>query len=287
MDTMIHLNRVFIARRPGQAQVMPQRRPHVAAGTATVRYGKWTGMRRLISWLVSGLVAGVVSLSGAACAYRGGTDVLTTRFTWFSYLNGDDIRARCVPGGPSLFRFVYNADYTRQVRTYAISPTGREGEWILNARVLKGPLLREIVIDDPLTLADDPLRAFDSLAGVRQSTPLSARDVDALEGALAMSGFFRPALRGLRLPSDGFYWIGIVCTNGRVTFNAFLWPSERFDALTFPRLLFAWDPTDEPIVPPHERPFANIDQQDAGVRNAVRFTLMVGDNGLAGHHTVF
>lgn len=244
-------------------------------------------MRRLISLLGAGLVAGLVSLSAAACAYRGGTDVLTTRFTWFSYLNGDDIRARCVPGGPSLYRFVYNADYTRQVRTYAISPSGREAEWVLRARVLKGPLLREIVIDDPLTLADDPLRAFDSLAGVRQSVPLSARDVDALEGALATSDFFRPAPRGLRLPSDGFYWIGIVCTNGRVTFNAFVWPTERFDALTFPRLLFAWDPTGEPIVPPHERPFAGLDQQDAGERNAVRFTLTVGENGLAGHHTVF
>ncbi|MCU0838912.1 MAG: hypothetical protein MUE49_09345 [Rhodospirillales bacterium] len=225
-------------------------------------------------------------LLATACAYRGGTDVFTTKFTWFSYLNGDDIRARCVPGGPSLYRFVYNAVYTRQVRTFAISPDGGGG-WTLRARALTGPLIQEIVIDDPIkTAREDPIELLGSLAGTRATSPLSDRDIDALDTALAASGFFRPAPKGLRLPSEDYYWIGIVCLDGRVTFNAFLWPSRRFDALTFPALLQTWDPTEVPMAVPQERPFAGLDQDQAS-KGMNTFTLTVGDNGLAGHFTLF
>ncbi len=226
-------------------------------------------------------------LLSAACAYRGGSDVFTTKFTWFSYLNGDDIRARCVPGGPSLYRFVYNGVYTRQVRTFAIAPNADGRGWILRARALTGPMIQEIIIDDPIqTAREDPIELFGSLAGTRATSPLSDRDIDALDTALATSGFFRPAPKGLRLRSEDYYWIGIVCLDGRVTFNAFLWPSRRFDALTFPALLLAWDPTEVPYAAPEERPFAGLDQDQAS-KGMNAFTLTVGDNGLAGHFTLF
>lgn len=236
---------------------------------------------------VPALLLALVASLAAACAYRGGTDVFTTRVTWFSYLNGDDIRARCVEGGPSLYRFVYNAVYTRDVRTYALSPAADGEHWILRARALGGPLIQEIVIEEPLkTATEDPLRLLDPLAGRRAETVLSARDIDAFEAALVQSGFYRPAPAGLRLPSEEYYWIGIACTKGRVHFNAFLWPSRRFDALTFPALLFAWDPTGEPPPLPQPRPFAGLDEDQAskGMRS---FTLTVGSNGLAGHFTLF
>ena len=104
----------------------------------------------------SALSLAAAVLLAAACAYRGGSDVFTTKFTWYSYLNGDDIRARCTAGGPSLYRFVYNGVYTRQVRTYAISPAADGRGYVLRARVLGGPLVQEIVIDDPLKTALPP-----------------------------------------------------------------------------------------------------------------------------------
>jgi hypothetical protein len=230
--------------------------------------------------------AAAFALLLAACAYHGGSDVLTTRFTWFSYLNGDDIRARCTAGGPPLYRFVYNGVYTRQVRTYAIAPADNGQGYVLRARVMTGPLIQSVVIDNPLeTLSRDPLDLLSSLAGTRDEVPLTGRDLDSLDAALAKSGFFRPSPEGLRLPSEDFYWIGIACIDGKVSFNAFLWPSERFDALTFPALLFGLDPTGVPVYPPQQRPFAGLDPDQA--RNALTFTLTIGDNGLAGHHTLF
>ena len=59
-------------------------------------------------------VAAVILLVAFACAgcnYQGRDDALSQRFTWFSYMNGDDILAACNPGAPDRFRFVYNGVY--------------------------------------------------------------------------------------------------------------------------------------------------------------------------------
>ena len=92
------------------------------------------------------------------------------------------------------------------------------------------------------TLAHDPLDLLAPFAGIKRSIGLSSRDIDALDAALAESGFFQPAPSGLYLRSEDFFWVGVACIGGRLTFNAWKYPSSRFDNLTFPRLLFAWDP---------------------------------------------
>src|SRR5690606_6468296 len=54
----------------------------------------------------------------AACTYRGADDPVSRKFSWFSYLNGDDIRRECVAGAADRYRFVYNGINVEQVRTY-------------------------------------------------------------------------------------------------------------------------------------------------------------------------
>jgi hypothetical protein len=233
------------------------------------------------------MIAAVV----AACAYRpGADDPVSRKFTWFSYVNGDDLRAACVPGTPARYRFVYNGFYLKQVRTYdiAASPSGAGG-WVLQARVIGPPDLSAVTVDVPVP---SPYRTGESLmapwAGTTAKTTLSAKDLDALDAALAAGGFFRPAPAGLRLNSDEFYWTGVACIDGRVTFNAYKWPSAAFDRAKFPALLAGWDGTEIPFNPPHDTSLDEIGAYgDVQKRETTRFTLTVGDNGLAGHTTLF
>ncbi len=57
----------------------------------------------------------------ASCTYQGGLEnPVTRKFTWFSYVNGDDIRKVCAGLGADRYRFVYNGIYQRQTRTYDV-----------------------------------------------------------------------------------------------------------------------------------------------------------------------
>ena len=50
-----------------------------------------------------GLALGIL----AGCTYRGEIDQpATLKATWFSYLNGDDIRSACADGTPVRYRLV-------------------------------------------------------------------------------------------------------------------------------------------------------------------------------------
>ena len=75
-----------------------------------------------------GLILGLAVLAG--CAYRGGIDQpVTLKATWFSYLNGDDIRSACVPGAPPKYRLVYNGNYDEQLRAYELVGEYKRGTW--------------------------------------------------------------------------------------------------------------------------------------------------------------
>ena len=57
----------------------------------------------------------------ASCTYSGGIDnPFSKKFTWFSYINGDDIRKVCASLGADRYRFVYNGIYQIQTRTYDV-----------------------------------------------------------------------------------------------------------------------------------------------------------------------
>lgn len=220
------------------------------------------------------LATAVLALLAAACTYGGNIDSpVTLKATWFSYLNGDDIRQRCsLPAAPDEMRLVYNGEYREQIRSYEVVRT-TGGEAFFTARVLPRTNLKAITSEDPL----GPWRWR------RSQRRLSAEEMQALEAALSESGLYRPAPAGLRLPSDGFYWLAVACRDGRLHFNAWRHPSERWRRLSFPEVLLAYDETGVPLRAPSQ---ARSNPQDRSTEKgegaSARFVLEVGERGLVG-----
>lgn len=202
------------------------------------------------------------------CAYGGGdiADPIGRKFTWFSYVEGGDLRATCGPGAPERYRMVYNGVYGEQVRIYEL------GDGADPRR------LRQHVIGDVDLLrglpALDPTRPWRGEGGTVALDPDQYRRlVDALE----RSGAFGPPDVGLELPSRSFYWTVAACRQGRYHFNAWRWPSSGFDALGFDDILFGFDLTGVPVAPPRVVPDRYRDTDFEG-----DFNLRVGERGLWG-----
>ena len=217
-------------------------------------------------WLAVGLVA----LAG--CAYQGSDNPLARKFTWFSYLNGDDIRAACGPGAPEKIRAVYNAVYTEQVRAYDI--TAERGGYRLTARVTEPAELGRLFAGPPGDILA-PWRA--TIA----KTDLGQRQFAGLKRALGRGGALGPAPAGLELPSHGFYWTLAACTGGRFQFSAFLWPSPEFGAQRFAELLFSWDRTGVAVNKPRKVTLFDIYGTMDEDEYLNVFTLLVAKNGLS------
>jgi hypothetical protein len=226
------------------------------------------------------MILGILLCAGlAGCSYQGDIDnPLTLKATWFSYLNGDDIRAACAEGQPPSYRLVYNADYDEQLRSYEVIGTGRDGGALLTARVLgaSGLEVSRVTRADPLAWA----------RWTRRETALKADQVAALDSALAQSGAFAPAPKGLQLFSKETYWISSLCRDGVFSFNAWRFPSDRYAAITFDDLLFGLDGTGVAVRAPVAVPVgasarASVPRrQDSDDARGNYFNVKVGDNGL-------
>ncbi len=226
-------------------------------------------------------IAVALLLGLAACTYRGDIDnPATIKATWFSYLNGDDIREGCVEGAAPRYRLVYNADYNEQLRSYEVSGDGAGG----------GSLT--VRVQGRSGLNTSRLSLSDPLAWARWASNEAALDAGALgelDTALAKSGAFGEAPTGLRLFSKETYWISSLCKDGVFYFNAWRFPSDRFDAITFDALLFEKDSTEIAVRPPRavtpgERSDARMPRnRQSGDETGSFFNLQVGENGLAGH----
>lgn len=205
------------------------------------------------------------------------------KLTWFSYLNGDDLRTRCGPGAPARFRFVYNGIYIEQVRTYDIEtgPVGSDNH-VLRYRVI-GPT------DIGTLFVTEPRDVFAPGRGKTGQVRLADSDMDALDAALAAGGFFDPAPKGLALASEDFYWLASACVGGRFVFNAYRWPAPRYETARFPDLLLAWDRSGVPLNPPRRTSVEELvfggpkDVSD----EALSFNLEVGENGPVGVAPLF
>ncbi len=186
------------------------------------------------------MLASLVMLG--ACAQGQPIDnPLTQKASWFSYINGDDLRAACGPGSAEEYRLVYNGRYNEQLRTYEVQGL-QSGTGILTARA-----------QGPANVSSMPLN--DVLAPWRWKKAqalMSAEEMGQFRQALVQSGFFEDPPVGEQLNSPGFYWVAVACIDKRIYFNAWQHPSPRFDALTFPQLLFAKDATQMPVNPPRE-----------------------------------
>lgn len=220
----------------------------------------------------------------AACAYRGDIDnPATIKATWYSYLNGDDLRAACVEGAPLRYRLIYNADYDRQLRSYEVIGDGAGGAR-LTVRVLgqSGLVVNELTFSDPLGFA----------RWTKSEVPLGRAQLTALESSLQASGAFEPAPEGLQLFSKETYWISNLCRDGVYYFNAWRYLSDRYEAITFDQRLFALDDTGiavrQPVaVPKSAAAKANVPRRRQGVdERGNYFNVKVGENGLT-HRLTF
>ena len=208
-----------------------------------------------------------------ACTYQGTIDQpIMLKLTWFSYLNGDDIRQACAPGSPETLRLVYNGNYNEQLRSYEIMGDGPGGA-TYTARVINGGGLdlTRFSISDPQAVAGWTVTRA-------QLTPAEMAE---LVTALDKSGAFAPAPKGLRLASEEFFWISAACHQGAFHFNAWLNPTDRFARLVFPEVLLRHDRTELAVNPPRvvvpaDRPRTTSGDSD----ETPRFNLRVGDNGL-------
>ncbi len=228
------------------------------------------------------IFAVVVGLAG--CAYRDGGigSPITRKFQYFSYLGGDDIRRACADGGPARYRLVYNGVWDEQVRAYDLRRSADGTGATLEAHVFGGV--------GNLAAGFNPLDPTGPWRGVSAQKQLDEDTYRTLIRAIEASGFGEPAPSGISLPSWGFYWVVSACAGGRYHFNAWLYPSERFDRITFDRPLFAADGTGVPVNPPRplnqaEKSLAsNADRNDPTISH---FEMEVGENGLVGNVTLF
>lgn len=179
--------------------------------------------------LVLALIAGAALV---ACTYSGPPgDPVSRRLGYFSFLAADDIRSACEQGGPERYRFVYNAEYSRQVRTYeiVIDPAGGDGRQI--TRVLGGGRVGGLQVGFENWLLEQ----------ASHRAALGAADLDALRQALAAARFAEPPPGRIELWSDDYYWLVSGCVGGRFRQNGYARPSERFEALGFAEMLLAHD----------------------------------------------
>ncbi|MGD1876264.1 MAG: hypothetical protein ACFB13_02055 [Kiloniellaceae bacterium] len=222
-------------------------------------------------------VAATLLAGLAACSYRGGIDdPATIKATWISYLNGDDIRAACTEGAPLSYRLVYNSDYDVQLRSYEVTGD-RAGGATLTARV-QGPsglVVNEATFSNPLGFA----------RWTKRERHLDAARRDALDAALEASGAFAPAPQGLQLFSKETYWITSLCRDGSFHFNAWRYPSDRYDAITFDEMLFTLDETGIAVRAPVAVPSTAAAKANAPRRwessdeRGNYFVVKVGENG--------
>jgi hypothetical protein len=132
------------------------------------------------------------------------------------------------------YRVVFNAEYTKQVRTYDILQK-RDGA-TLRGRVFRGSLTSDASFSS----------AVGGLIGRTGQLPLNAAGFAAFKQAVAGA---EPYLAGepVYLRSDSYFWVVLECRGGRVLARAFTGPRDHLERLPFRRILLANDPTGVPV----------------------------------------
>lgn len=219
----------------------------------------------------------IFALFLAGCAYRGGIDQPVVRkLSWFSYLNGDDIRRQCTAGAPDRYRLVYNGIYLQQVRMYEIGGAGGGAPGAtMETRVLGPADVSDFTVGRPGDL-------FAPWRGAVAHSTLSPTQMQTLRDDLGRDGAFDGAPEGLELNSADFYWTVVACVGGKTHFAAYRWPSKAFKELTFPRDVFAWDNSKIAVNPPHSVSSAALYRDyKRKYHKALSFNIRVGKTGLS------
>jgi hypothetical protein len=207
----------------------------------------------------------------AACTAPGGPvlNPIGRSLSWFSYVGGEDVRARCGTDNRSQWRFVYNGQYDEEIRTYDVTDDIVGPGAILQARVAGRANLVTIDVLDP----------FGNWRGAVYQHLISTSERDGLARALGASGFGAASPKGLRLTSTDFYWAVSACEKGQFHFYAWRYPETDLAQLPFAKALFELDHTGVAVRAPRPYTAPPVDPTDAGARWS-SFQLTVGTNGL-------
>jgi hypothetical protein len=215
----------------------------------------------------------------AGCTYRGNIDnPAVLKASWFSYLDGTDIRTACVEGAPDNYRLVYNGRYEEQLRSYEITADGAGGAYLV-ARAKGRMNAFDVSFDDVLA----PWRWKHS------QTRLSPPEFRQFATLLEQSQQFAGAPVGMRLFSGDFYWVGSACRNGAFHYHAWAFSNDGFAQVRFADFLFKRDHTELAVNPPRKIPASEFlgpqgRQED---QTQIRFWLQVREDGLGGIPNAF
>ncbi|OFX09924.1 MAG: hypothetical protein A2516_01870, partial [Alphaproteobacteria bacterium RIFOXYD12_FULL_60_8] len=166
---------------------------------------------------ISMALLGLFSL--VSCTSAGDvTHPYVRQLTWFSFVNGDDLRASCAAESPERYRLIYNARYTKQVRVFEISALPGGGATVAERMTGQANIL-EIV---------PGLEQDWAWHGQTAQTELTPDAFSSLKADFAADGVYAPAPVGLRLYSDAYHWVAVSCSSGAVSFHAWQFPSEGF-----------------------------------------------------------
>lgn len=184
----------------------------------------------------SAILGALLGLFLGGCMAQGPVESPVARnLTWFSYLAGDDIRAACAPGAPERYRFVYNAVWGEQVRTYDVIERPGGGARQIS-RVFGSADLLELDLLDP----QGPWR------GARSEVLLDEAAFARVRRLLPGEDVVAP---GTWLRSDDYYWVAAACEDGRFIAQAWDSGTPDFDGLPFLKVLLAADRTGVPPRP--------------------------------------
>ena len=220
-----------------------------------------------------------VALLVASCRSSGPAgNPLTREFTWFDYAGAGDVRRACAAGERDRLRFIYNARWGHQVRTYDVvrSATG-EGA-ILNTRVFAGGPLEDFNLSRPLA----------GFSGASDSARIDEAAYRTLTGIADDASLPQDAASGQALRSDDYHWVLASCTDGRFRYRAWRMQQTDLNALPFVAALARLAPVAGPI-PPARRlalqpwpPTIRSDRHSSAGDPEQAFRLELTDNGVVG-----
>lgn len=212
----------------------------------------------------------------AACTYQPGyrDNPVARSFAWFSYVNADDLRSSCAAGSPARYRIIYNGKQDEQVRTYDLTATADGGaDLVIQVSSAAPDLVGGVSLADPLA----PWR------GKIERRHIGADAFQAIRGALRESGFYAPPPEDTRVKSWSFFWLAAACEDGKFTYNAWAYPSARFEQVTLKAPLMAVDNTGIAFNPP--RPDTYPEREERLERRF--YELVITGEGTKGHFTPF
>ncbi|MDH5772698.1 MAG: hypothetical protein OEY84_06140 [Rhodospirillaceae bacterium] len=216
-------------------------------------------------------IIGVMAVSSCAAVPGVGNDPIMRKLSWFSYINGDDMRPNCTTGAGENYRLVYNGIYTEQIRIYQVG--GSENNF--SVRVINAPDLSDISVSSGVDLLN-PWR------GLKKEKDISSEDMMQLTEAMENDGVFGPPAVGLRVSSKGFFWTVAACHEGNFYFTALRWPGNKFENAAFPTKLLELDESNIKVNQPRTVRASNVVNQSQTRKKVEGFTLEVGEDGLVG-----